>query len=206
MFRILFGGAVATAAACLFISTTVAQSKDDELQVYANTTTRGSTRVAYFGKSGGGELVVDYGQPVWKDEYQKALDSKKFVNQRWRLGQDFWTNLDSNVDFKLNNVAIKAGYYYLTLELKKDGTYILGFHDPVAVRKAKLDAFLAPQYKAPAMFEVPLDYEKVSEPAKQLTFNLEVSEADQTQGTFSLQFGPHKLKGLLQMVLGHSGP
>ena len=57
MFRILFGGAVATVAACLFLSSTVAQSKDDEIQAYASTTTRGSTRVAYFGKAAG-ELVI----------------------------------------------------------------------------------------------------------------------------------------------------
>src|SRR5262245_17422083 len=137
MFRILSGAA----AVCLLVSGTVAQPRgDDEQQAYISTTSRGSTRLAYFGqKSTAGQLVIDYGQPVWKEEYQKALDSKKFVNQRWRLGQDFWTNLDCNIDFKLNNATIKAGYYYLTLELKKDGSYVLGFHDPVAVRKSKVD-------------------------------------------------------------------
>jgi len=205
MIRILSSTAAAAVALGLFASFTAAQQGDDEQQAYVSTTSRGSTRVAYFGKAAG-ELVIDYGQPVWKEEYQKALDSKKFVGQRWRLGQDFWTNLDANVDFRLGSTTIKAGYYYLTLELKKDGTYILGFHDPAAVRKNKLDAFLAPQYKQPAMFEVPLDYEKASEPAKQLVFNLEMSDADQSQGTFSLQFGPHKLKTQLQMMVGHSGP
>src|SRR5262245_35689929 len=97
---------------------TRAGSQDDEPQVYAQTPTRGSVRVAYFGKTGAPQIEIDYGTPPWKDEYQKAIESKKYVGQRWRLGQDFWTNLDSSFDFKLNGVLVKAGYYYLTLEMK----------------------------------------------------------------------------------------
>jgi hypothetical protein len=204
MIRILSGTAAAAVALGLFASFTAAQQGDDEQQAYVSTTSRGSTRVAYFGKKGSaGELVIDYGQPPWKEEYQKALESKKLVGQRWRLGQDFWTNLDSSMDFRLGNTMIKAGYYYLTLELKKDGSYVLGFHDPAAIRKIKLDAFLSSQYKQPAVYEVTLEYEKASDVAKQLVFNLQMSDADLNQGVFSLQFGPHKLKAPLQMQSDH---
>lgn len=180
-------------------------SQDDEQQAYVSGGNRGSVRIAFFSqKSSGGQVALDWGLADWKDEYQKAIESKKFVGKRWRLGKDFWTNVDAFFDFKLNGTTIKAGYYYLTLEMKKDGSYILGFHDPAVIRKNKLDAFLAEQYKGAAAVEVALDHEDAKQVAKQLQFQIEPSENQPTQGVFSLTFGPHKLKASFEALLGKS--
>lgn len=204
MHRFSLAASLAVLALSL-VGTSLASRQDDEQQAYVQSPTRGCTRIAYFGqKSSAGQIAIEYGTPPWKEEYQKAVESKKLAGKRWRLGQDFWTNVDAFFDFKLNGVTIKAGYYYLTLEMKKDGSYLLGFHDPAVIRKLKLDAFLAEQYKGAALYEVPLDYEKASDVAKQLAITLEVSEPENTQGKLKIHFGPNLLKGTFEVASGKS--
>src|SRR5262249_17294535 len=160
----------------------------DIQQPFVTTTHRSSTRAAYFGRKGSaGQIVVDYGTPPWKDDYAALIDSQKLVGQRWRLGQDFWTNIDSNVDLLVGGVPVKAGYYYLTLEKRDGDKGVLQFHDPAVIRAKKLDASMATGYKGTPAFEVPVVVEKGTDVAKELVFNLTLGNSESSKGMLTLR-------------------
>lgn len=158
---------------------------------FAVTTTRGSARLAYFGQGAVAQAMIDYGQPAWKDEYDQAITSGKYMGKRWRLGQDFWTHLDSFVPLTLGGTRVEAGYYYLVLEQRSSDQFVLTLLDPQAVRERRVDAFMAPQYRA-AGIDVPLTHERLDQPAPRLTIDW-TPGTDATKGTLAIRFGPHEL-------------
>ncbi|MBI1851035.1 MAG: DUF2911 domain-containing protein [Planctomycetes bacterium] len=181
------------------------KSRPEVQQPFVVTTKRASTRAAYFGRRGSaGQLVIDYGTPPWKEAYGAAVESGKFAGQRWRLGQDFWTSLDSNVDLTIGGATLKAGYYYLTLEQKDANKGVLAFHDPAVVHAKRVDASAAAQYKGPAVVEVPLAYEKSADVAKELQFSLAVGNSDASKGTLTIRFGPYKATMPIELTLAKS--
>lgn len=163
---------------------------NDRQQAFVATTPRASTRLAFFGQAGSaGQIAIDYGQPAWREDFGAAVESKRYVGQRWRLGQDYWTTWDSSCDVTLAGTPIKAGQYYLTMKQNADGSYVLEFLDAAAARAAKLDASMAARYSGP-LTVVPLAAEKTDTLAKQLQFQI-AHEAD-GRGTLSIHFGNHK--------------
>jgi hypothetical protein len=169
----------------------------DNQQAYTIDTPRNTTRLAYFGNNASaGQLAISYGQPSWKDSYEEQVTSGKNQNRRWRLGQDFWTVLDTNVPVTIGDQKIPPGYYYMTLEQKGDAM-VVAFLDPTEVRKQRLDAYVAHLTKGG--IEVTMQHEKSDSIAKKLQIKLSVDEEDKYQGALTIKFGPHRLIAPLQV-------
>ncbi|MSP15196.1 MAG: hypothetical protein EXR73_01060 [Myxococcales bacterium] len=164
---------------------------------FAELSTRGSTRIFYWGgNSSGGQLEIHYGQPPWKAEYDAAIPT--LSGQRWRLGQNFWTTLDTNIDLELADVEILAGCYYLALERNADGSFVLWVLDPVEIRDAHLDAFLVKQ--TTGGIAIPLAYKSSPVLADKLQIRLDVEPNVKDRGKFVLHFGSHELSASLTMA------
>ncbi len=109
-------------------------------RAFPELSSRGSTRIFYWGGNhSAGQVEIHYGQPPWKAEYEAKIPT--LSGQRWRLGQNFWTTLDSNIDLQIGGVELLAGCWYLALERNSDGSFVLWALDPVEIRDAHLDAF-----------------------------------------------------------------
>ncbi len=166
--------------------------KAPQLQVYQQSIERRNARVAWFAGSGGaGQVAIDYSPVPWQDAYDAQVASGKLAGQKWRLGADFWTRLDTSVDLRFGKVAVPAGYYYLTLEQRAGGQYVLALHDPAAVRQQKLDAFEAA--KLVGGIEIPMTYAKADAVAKELAIAVAIQGGSKSDGTLSITFGGHHL-------------
>jgi hypothetical protein len=163
----------------------------------AESSARASSRILYFGgNSIGGEVIVDYAQPDWKDDYDAQIDS--MLGVRWRLGKNFWTRLDSNMDLNSNGVEIPAGGYYLVLERRKeDQAFVLYALDPVEVRDAKLDAFSAKDTKGG--IAIPMEHKAIETKADKLQIRLDVDASRKNGGNLVITFGKHQLTAKLTM-------
>src|SRR5207247_1672107 len=89
---------VVAAGAIPFVATS---RPTDEVKALNQEVSRMLTRVLFFTTGGGGfdikgEAYIDYGQPAWKPDYEAML-KEDAVLKRWRLGNDAWTTLDTNV-------------------------------------------------------------------------------------------------------------
>jgi hypothetical protein len=164
--------------------------KPDAQQVpFPEQSTRGCTRILYFnGDHAGGEVAVDYGRPAWKDDYDAVVAKADPV--RWRFGQNFWTNLDTNIDLSFGTTEIAPGQWYLVLERKADGSFALVFLDPVEVRDHHVDAFTVALAKGGT--EVPLTYRQVEARADHLLIRIDLDRA-KNGAKLVIQFGKHEL-------------
>lgn len=164
---------------------------------YPETSARMSSRIFYWGgSSSGGNVAVNFSQPVWKEEYDKQVDS--MLGVRWRLGMNFWTQLDTNIDLAAGEVDIPAGYYYLALERRKeDKSFVLWLLDPVEVRDAKLDAFQVNEFKGGVA--VPMEHKKLEAKAEKLQLRLDLDNQRKDGGNLVIHFGNHELKASLTM-------
>ena len=154
---------------------------------------RGSARVLYWdldAKGGAGEFAVNYGRPAWKKEYEDPAKFDKMTKgQVWRMGSNFWTELDTCVPLEVSGKKVGVGLYYLGLRRSDDGEkWSLVFIDPIAVRAAHLDAFDI--RKAPISFEVPVTFKKLAAPvAEKLTITMVYKKEDDRHVTMELAWG-----------------
>lgn len=159
---------------------------------WSNEAPRMGTRLAFFGQaSSSGQVAIDYGTAAWKDEYEQAMNGEEVVNRRWRLGQEFWTTLDTSLPVTIGSVRLEPGAYYLTVEKKQDGRFVLAFLDPAQVRKAHIDPFVAHLTKGGQ--ETEMKYEKVADKADKLHIVLSSAGEQSASGTLTITFGPHRL-------------
>ena len=184
----------------VFASFTPPQQKarPDAPQIaYPESSARGSTRILYWnGDHSGGEVAIEYGKPVWKDDYDAVV--AKAEPARWRLGQNFWTNLDTSIDLKFGATEIAPGQWYLVLARKADGTYALDFLDPVEVRDHHVDAFTVALAKGGT--EVPLSYRKVDVRADHLLIRIDLDGSVKNGAKLVIQFGKHELTAPFTMA------
>lgn len=160
--------------------------------VYEQCVDRKNARVVWFTKRGApGQIAVDWSPVPWRAEFAEGVKSGKFTGQKWRLGADFWTRIDTSLDLRFGDTVVPAGYYYLTLEQKNADTIVLAFHDPVAVRKAKLDAYMSPRLSGG--IEVAMKHASGDKVAQALTFTVAMKEGSKTDGELGIQFGDHAL-------------
>lgn len=160
--------------------------------VYNQTTPRQLTRVAVFGDTGcRGQVAIEYGTVAWKAEFGEQLESGAFDGQRWRLGSDFWTNLDASTPFTLGGQRFAAGSYFLVAERSKEGKYSLTVLDAAATQKSRLDAFESQKTTGGVTLE--LAHEKGDTEVANLTLKLATAGPQSTKGSLVISFGPHKL-------------
>ncbi len=161
------------------------------VQAFTSSSPRKSCRVLFWGGSGSaGQIEVQYGQPAWNDKLADALESGKFDDKRWRLGQNFWTTLDTNLDLEIGGVKVPAGYYSRTLERKEGGAPVLALLDPADVRQRKLDAYQA--HETEGGIEVPMKMEESEKVAEKLEIALKLKSGSKSDGTLSIHFGPYR--------------
>lgn len=160
-------------------------------RAFVNPGERKSTRVAFFGGSGVQQAALSYGAPAWKDEYAAVVDAGKVDGKRWRLGVDFWTTFDTDVEMTVGGKTLAPGLYYLTLERTAKGEYVLAFNDAVEIRKLRIDAFMCEKTKGGV--EVAMKSSKAETNAESLKIEFEVNQADQVAGDLTIAYGPYRL-------------
>lgn len=180
------------------------KSSKPKYQLYAYPTKRTGFRVAYFSNNGSpGQVAIDHGVLAWKDEFDAGIASGKFDGQRWRLGKDFWTRLDTSFDLVVGGTSVPAGSYYLTLERTKEGAYNLAFNDPAKIRAMKLDPFMA--QRSSGGIEVGLTYAALENKASTLSITMPMDKADQFAGKLAIQFGGHEVSAPVKVLQGGAG-
>jgi hypothetical protein len=169
-------------------------------QIFSANAARGSTRLLLWGSGGPlGQVHVDYGAPVWKEEHAGALTSPKFENHRWRLGKDFWTTLDTQLTLQIGGREVAPGAYYLTLERRADGRFLLALLDPDEIRRQKLDAYLA--HKTTGGIEVEMKLGEADAPAEKLEIELVPDSGSKSKAELQIRFGPHMLSAPVTIQL-----
>ncbi len=140
---------------------------------------------------GGGRISVEHGKPAWKAELDapEAFDAAT-VGKLWRLGNNKWTTLDTNLPLRFGVRRIDPGIYYLILERPTPDSWQLAFVDPAAVRPKLIDAWgtQARPKEIPILFTVPLAYSK-GEKKAELDITLSLDDADMAKGWLRIRVG-----------------
>jgi hypothetical protein len=158
---------------------------------------RGSTRILFWGGDrSGGQAQIHFGQPQWNDGYDARLES--LSGKRWRLGQNLWTTLDTNLDLEFGEVLVPAGSWYLALERDQAGDYVLFVLDPVEIRDAHLDAFQVDQTKGG--IAIAMEHRDVDVKADKLQIRLDLDGTRKDGAKLVIHFGKHELSALLTMT------
>lgn len=163
-----------------------------KVQVFEQNVARKNARAAWFTrKDSPGQIAIDWSPVPWKPEFDTQLQKGAFVGKAWRLGADFWTRLDTSYDLQCGATAVPAGYYYLTLQQRAENDFVLSLHDPVAVRKQKLDAFQAEHLRGG--LAVPLVHAIADDGSEQLEFAVTMKKGSTSEGEIVIRFGSHVL-------------
>ena len=152
-----------------------AQQKPNIIVFGSDSPDRGTTRVGYWNRAknhGAGQFAIDHGRPAWKKEYE---DSGKFDTMTkghiWRLGDNFWTTLDTDMPLTIAGKTVPAGVWYLGVQRSADGAqWSLVFIDPAKARAGHMDASKIDH--APVEFKAPLTLEQVTDSKDRVTIDL----------------------------------
>lgn len=163
-----------------------------QVQVFEQVIARKNARAAWFTrKDSPAQIAIDWSPVKWKPEFDTQLQAGKFVGKNWRLGADFWTRLDTSVDMQCGETKVPAGYYYLTLAQKDADHFVLTLHDPVAIKKRKLDAYQAEGLRGG--LDLALTHGVADDGVDQLEFAVNMEPGSTTAGTMTIRFGSHVL-------------
>ncbi len=162
---------------------------------------RASARVLYSNRADNtfpGQFSISYGQPEWRSEYEDPTTFDQMTQGRvWRMGNNFWTVLDTNLPLRIAGREIAAGAYYLGIHRSEDGgTWSLAFMDPTKIRRARLDA--SEIHKATVDFMVPMTFLKAEETAEKLAISLNTEEL--TDVTLKVVWGTLQLTTPIQVI------
>ncbi len=163
---------------------------------------RASARVLYSNRADNsfpGQLSISYGQPEWRSEYEDPATFDQMTKGRvWRMGNNFWTVLDTNLPLRIAGKDIAVGAYYLGAHRSQDGaTWSLAFMDPVKIRRARLDA--SEIAKATIDFMVPVTFAQARETTEKLVVSL-TTEEDLTDVTLKVVWGNLQLTAPIQVI------
>ncbi len=164
-----------------------------EAKPFAQSGERGFARMIYFTESASnpiaGEFWIQYGQPEWKPDYEKALEKNE--PKRWRFGKDAWTSFDTNIEVTVGGQKLAPGMYYMALEHPAKDKWNLVFLDPAPLRNTKMDAFGAASVQGGIV--APLTHSTAEKAADRLTISFTAGGKKPTDGSIDIAFGPHKL-------------
>ena len=165
---------------------------------------RGTSRVLYWNQDkdiAAGAITVDFGRPVWRKEYEESGRFDAMTKGKvWRLGNNYWTVLDSNLPIKVAGRDIPIGLWYLGLDRSADGkTWSLAFIDPVKARRGRHDGFT--METVPIEFKVPMTTAQPAGLAEKLTMTLTAAKEDMKKVTLRIAWGRVELTAPIQVVL-----
>ncbi len=146
-----------------------------------------------------GQFSISYGQPEWRSEYGDPATFDQMTKGRvWRMGNNFWTVLDTNLPLRIAGKDIAVGAYYLGVHRSEDGdTWSLAFMNPTEIRRARLDA--AEIAKATIDFMVPVTVAQVEEATTELAISLN-TEDNLTDVTLKVLWGNLQLTAPIQVI------
>lgn len=164
---------------------------------------RASARVLYMNQATNtfpGQFAIHYGQPVWKAEYEDlGLFDKMTRGQVWRMGNNFWTVLDTNLPLKISGRNIEVGSYYLGIHRSQDGdSWSLAFMNPETIREDRLDA--SEIAKATVDFMVPMSHSDTAENVEDLMITLEYPKENPTDVTLKVAWGSLQLTAPIEVL------
>lgn len=153
---------------------------------------RASARVLYWNTrvdAAAGQVAINYGRPVWKKDYEDPAKFDEMTKGKtWRMGSNFWTALVTDLPLNVGGKSVRPGEYYLGLHRSADGsTWSLAFIDPVAIRRAHIDAFDI--RKATAAFEAPMTVVKAGSKVEKLTIALSYPKDNIRKVTMKVAWG-----------------
>ncbi|HSR70014.1 MAG TPA: DUF2911 domain-containing protein [Acidobacteriota bacterium] len=174
-------------------------SQDKAYGVYGQVVEeRASTRIGYWFRNvnaGLGEVVVSYGRPLWKAEYEEKFDAMT-EGKMWRMGDNYWSIFDTQLPVTLGGVKIDPGLYYLAIRRSQDGAqWELVFIDHEEARRKLLDSYDVRTRPAeiPILFTVPLEFEKTQTPVEKMTVLFELEKPSKDRGFMRLTWGSFAL-------------
>ncbi|MGH9823150.1 MAG: DUF2911 domain-containing protein [Blastocatellia bacterium] len=158
-----------------FAISAFAQDKPRFVAYPSDSSERGTSRVLYWDgmkNRGAGQVAIDYGRPAWKKAYEnEGLFDSMTKGKTWRLGSNFWTELNNDMPLTIVGRPVAAGQWFLGVHRSDDGSkWSLVFIDPAKIRSSNIDA--SEIGRAPVEFEVPLTMEKQGEIKDKLTIDL----------------------------------
>lgn len=157
---------------------------------------REGSRVLFFTNRGiAGQFHVDYGRPVWREEYLQQIDSIP-AGQRLRLGKDFWTTLETNVPLTIGGVRLEPDQYYLASERTADGFAIVAY-EAAPLRRRRVASFQPP---AEGGHVIPLTLSQDEDLEEELSIEF-VVENRTGKITLELAWGPLRLTAPVEVEL-----
>lgn len=166
---------------------------------------RGMSRVAYWDNKknvGLGEYAISYGRPPWNPQVEAQLDQAT-IGKIWRLGDNFWTTLDTNLPLKISGVDVPAGNYYLAVERSRQGAWNLALINPAQARKLHMDAYetITRLSQVPVRLRAPLSFAKVEATAQRLSIIVKAIPGAGDKASLTIQWGNLQLKADVQATL-----
>lgn len=169
---------------------------------------KGETRILLWDTAAGkpaAEVALSYGRPAWKKDYEApgALDSIT-KGKTWRAGQNFFTNLDTNVPVKIGGQDIPVGHYYVAIQRSADGAdWMLALIDPASARKARMDASEvgARTSELTVQYTAPLKFQKTSTTTKNLEMTFSTNPDDVKKSMLQIKWGQFELSAPVEVTL-----
>ncbi len=190
----------------------LAQSQQrPKFSVYGQTIEeRASTRIGYWRtnvNAGIGEVVISYGRPPWNP--QRAQQMEQLRGRMWRLGDNYWSLLDTNLPIRLGEMDVPVGLYYIAVVRSKDGnSWDLALIDPEKSRAKGLDSYdvgTRPS-EIPVLLKIPLKFEPhPDQTVEKLTILLKLNKGSKTDGQMTISWGNFKLNAPIQVELKDEG-
>ena len=146
---------------------------------------------------GGGRISVEHGRPRWPEALaERAAFDAATVGKLWRLGNNKWSTLDTNLPLVIDGRTVEPGIYYLAVERLRADSWRLAFVKPEAAARNLIDAWAAQARpkEVPVAFSVPLQYEASTSSTPELDMSLALDDDDMSSGSLRIEWGTHRLE------------
>lgn len=190
-----------TLAALFCTTAALAQVRQGQWTPVVESMDRGYSSISYWTyrddgvEIGGGRISVEHGKPQWDVmlDDPAAFDAAS-VGKLWRLGNNKWTVLDTQLELRFGDQTVEPGIYYLVLDRPEADEWRLVFVDPDAVSPGFIDAWAAQARpdEIPRRFSVPLRY-STGDKTTELDMTLGLDDGDPSKGSLRIEWGPHAL-------------
>lgn len=195
--------------AVLFCLTTSGKAQEAKIQAYSdNISTHGEARLLFWDDAAYrsvAELAILYGRPEWKADYEKPGSLDQMTKGKfWRVGQNFWTLLDTNAPLKIGGQEVGVGMYYLAVHRSEDGaTWSLVFLNPSETRSKRLDAFETATRtgELSILFKAPLTFSTQIEVTPHLDIALTSNPNDFNKATLDIKWGKFALTTPVEVMV-----
>lgn len=84
--------------------------------------------------------TIEHARPKWRQELAKLQSAMK-PKSRWRLGQNFWSSLETTVPITIGKTRLKPGHWFLMLQRQKGDAWALVTLPSKKAYKQAVDAF-----------------------------------------------------------------